>query len=84
MEEDARFLVPLKGGQKTSCFFDRRDNRGPLLRRARGARVLDVCSHIDVCALRGAISVSCIDVCRITREAAAARAEPQSGILSGA
>ena len=42
----ATYLADLTGGQKTGLFFDQRPNHGFAARMARGARVLDVFSHV--------------------------------------
>ncbi|MCR9151731.1 MAG: class I SAM-dependent rRNA methyltransferase [Rhodobacteraceae bacterium] len=42
----ATYLADLLGGQKTGLFFDQRDNHAFAARLARGARVLDVFSHV--------------------------------------
>ena len=41
IENDARFVADLSGGQKTGWFFDQRDNRRFMARFAKDARVLD-------------------------------------------
>lgn len=64
-EGEARFEVPASAGQKTGWFFDQAFNRDRLVRYARGARVLDVCSYVGGwgirAALAGADSVVCLD-----------------------
>jgi len=42
----ATYLADLLGGQKTGLFLDQRDNHAFAARLARGARVLDVFSHV--------------------------------------
>lgn len=42
----ATYMADLLGGQKTGLFFDQRDNHAFAARLARGARVLDVFSHV--------------------------------------
>ncbi|WP_343082075.1 RSP_2647 family RNA methyltransferase [Ostreiculturibacter nitratireducens] len=42
----AIYLADLIGGQKTGLFFDQRENHAFAARLARGARVLDVFSHV--------------------------------------
>ncbi len=65
VENDTRFLVPLRQGQKTGWYFDHRDNRALLLRLASGRRVLDVCSYIGAWGIQaanhGASHVHCVD-----------------------
>ncbi|MES2916143.1 MAG: class I SAM-dependent methyltransferase [Pseudomonadota bacterium] len=47
----ATYMADLLGGQKTGLFFDQRDNHAFAARLARGARVLDVFSHVGGFAL---------------------------------
>lgn len=47
----ATYMADLMGGQKTGLFFDQRDNHAFAARLARGARVLDVFSHVGGFAL---------------------------------
>lgn len=42
----ATYLADLMGGQKTGLFYDQRPNHGFAQRLVRGARVLDVFSHV--------------------------------------
>ncbi|UYV38864.1 class I SAM-dependent rRNA methyltransferase [Rhodobacteraceae bacterium D3-12] len=42
----ATYMADLMGGQKTGLFFDQRENQGFAARLSRGARVLDVFSHV--------------------------------------
>lgn len=42
----ATYMADLMGGQKTGLFFDQRDNHGFAARLSKGARVLDVFSHV--------------------------------------
>jgi 23S rRNA (cytosine1962-C5)-methyltransferase len=64
-EGGARFVVPVKTGQKTGWFYDQRDNRDRLARYVRGARVLDVFSYVGAWGVRaakfGASAVTCLD-----------------------
>ena len=61
----ATYLADLLGGQKTGLFFDQRDNHAFAARLARGARVLDVFSHVGGFALAalaaGASSALAVD-----------------------
>jgi 23S rRNA (cytosine1962-C5)-methyltransferase len=61
----AIYMADLLGGQKTGLFFDQRDNHGFAARLARGARVLDVFSHVGGFALaalaNGAESALAVD-----------------------
>jgi 23S rRNA (cytosine1962-C5)-methyltransferase len=47
----ATYLADLTGGQKTGLYFDQRDNHAFAARLARGARVLDVFTHVGGFAL---------------------------------
>ena len=47
----ATYLADLMGGQKTGLFFDQRENHAFAARLAKGARVLDVFSHVGGFAL---------------------------------
>jgi 23S rRNA (cytosine1962-C5)-methyltransferase len=47
----ATYLADLTGGQKTGLFYDQRDNHAFAARLARGARVLDVFTHVGGFAL---------------------------------
>lgn len=47
----ATYLADLTGGQKTGLYFDQRPNHSFAARLARGARVLDVFSHVGGFAL---------------------------------
>ena len=40
-----RFVVDIRGGQKTGLFLDQRENRGLVARCAKGKRVLDGCAY---------------------------------------
>ncbi len=61
----AIYLADLMGGQKTGLFFDQRPNHAFAARLARGARVLDVFSHVGGFALAalagGAVSALAVD-----------------------
>jgi len=64
-EAGARFLVDLRGGQKTGFYFDQRETRALARSLARNRRVLDCFSYTGGfavnCALGGAVSVLAID-----------------------
>ncbi|MGL4235526.1 RSP_2647 family RNA methyltransferase [Tabrizicola sp.] len=47
----ATYMADLIGGQKTGLFFDQRDNHAFAARLAKGAKVLDVFSHVGGFAL---------------------------------
>ncbi|MFV0302462.1 MAG: RSP_2647 family RNA methyltransferase [Paracoccus sp. (in: a-proteobacteria)] len=61
----AIYLADLMGGQKTGLFYDQRPNHAFAQRLARGARVLDVFSHVGGFGLAalaaGADSATCVD-----------------------
>jgi 23S rRNA (cytosine1962-C5)-methyltransferase len=61
----ATYMADLIGGQKTGIFFDQRPNHAFAARLARGARVLDVFSHVGGFGLAalaaGADSVLAVD-----------------------
>lgn len=61
----AIYLADLMGGQKTGLFYDQRPNQAFAQRLAKGARVLDVFSHVGGFGLAalagGAVHATCID-----------------------
>jgi len=61
----AVYLADLTGGQKTGLYYDQRENHAFAARLARGARVLDVFSHVGGFALAalaaGAASALAVD-----------------------
>jgi 23S rRNA (cytosine1962-C5)-methyltransferase len=65
-EDDARFAVDVRAGQKTGFFLDQRDNRRTIRRHAAGARVLNLFSYTGGfslhAALGGAVHVTSVDV----------------------
>jgi 23S rRNA (cytosine1962-C5)-methyltransferase len=65
-EDDARFHVDVRTGQKTGFFLDQRDNRRTIRRHAAGARVLNLFSYTGGfslhAALGGAERVTSVDV----------------------
>ena len=62
VENDAKFVADLSGGQKTGWFYDQRDNRRFMAGFAKDANVLDVYSYCGgfgvLAAARGAKSVT--------------------------
>src|SRR5260221_4692234 len=82
IENGAKFVADLSGGQKTGWFYDQRDNRRFMARLAKGANVLDVYSYSGgfgvLAAKQGAKSVICVD-----RSAAALDAAKQAAKLNG-
>lgn len=65
LEAGARFVAPVRHGQKTGWFYDQADNRRMLTPWVRGARVLDVFSYVGAWGVQaargGAAEVTCID-----------------------
>ncbi|NDR56470.1 RSP_2647 family RNA methyltransferase [Aliiruegeria sabulilitoris] len=61
----AIYMADLLGGQKTGLFYDQRPNHAFAARLAKGARVLDVFSHVGGFGLAalaaGAVSATCVD-----------------------
>jgi 23S rRNA (cytosine1962-C5)-methyltransferase len=78
IENGARFVADLSGGQKTGWFYDQRDNRRFMAGFARDARVLDAYSYSGgfgvLAAKQGAKSVLCIDRSQAALDAAKAAA----------
>lgn len=64
-EHGARFQIAPVSGQKTGWYYDHRANRGWLLDKVNGARVLDLFSYVGAwgvqCAVAGAARVLCVD-----------------------
>jgi 23S rRNA (cytosine1962-C5)-methyltransferase len=65
-EDDARFWVDVRAGQKTGFFLDQRDNRRTIRRHAAGATVLNLFSYTGGfslhAALGGATRVTSVDI----------------------
>jgi 23S rRNA (cytosine1962-C5)-methyltransferase len=65
-EDDARFAVDVRSGQKTGFFLDQRDNRRTIRRHAAGATVLNVFCYTGGfslhAALGGATRVTSVDI----------------------
>jgi 23S rRNA (cytosine1962-C5)-methyltransferase len=74
----ASYMADLMGGQKTGLFFDQRENHAFAARLARGAKVLDVFSHVGGFALAalasGAESALAVDASAAALELAKAGA----------
>ncbi len=74
----ATYMADLVGGQKTGLFFDQRPNHAFAANLSRGARVLDVFSHVGGFGLAalaaGATSALCVDGSAAALELAAAGA----------
>ena len=64
-ENDTRFQIPVKQGQKTGWFYDHRINRQTMRQYVEGKRVLDLFSYIGgwgvQAATAGANEVFCVD-----------------------
>jgi len=82
IENGARFVADLSGGQKTGWFYDQRDNRRFMAGLAKGANVLDVYCYSGgfgvLAAKEGAKQVTCID-----RSAPALESAKQAAKLNG-
>ena len=82
IENGAKFVADLSGGQKTGWFYDQRDNRRFMAGFAKDASVLDVYSYSGgfgvLAAKQGAKSVICLD-----RSATALDAARQAAKLNG-
>ena len=78
VENDAKFVADLSGGQKTGWFYDQRDNRRFMAGLAKDASVLDVYCYSGgfgvLAATAGAKSVTCIDRSQPALESAKAAA----------
>ena len=65
IENNTKFLAPIKTGQKTGWFYDHRDNRAKAASLAKDKRVLDVFSYIGAWGIQalnaGAASLTSID-----------------------
>jgi 23S rRNA (cytosine1962-C5)-methyltransferase len=65
-EDDARFAVDLRAGQKTGFFLDQRDNRRSVRRLAAGATMLNLFAYTGGfsihAALGGALRVTSVDL----------------------
>lgn len=65
-EDEARFAVDVRAGQKTGFFLDQRDNRRTIRRHAAGATVLNVFAYTGGFSLHaslgGAMRVTSVDV----------------------
>ncbi|HEY5949528.1 MAG TPA: class I SAM-dependent methyltransferase, partial [Kofleriaceae bacterium] len=65
-EDDARFGVDVRSGQKTGFFLDQRDNRRTIRRHAAGATVLNLFAYTGGfslhAALGGATRVTSVDI----------------------
>jgi 23S rRNA (cytosine1962-C5)-methyltransferase len=88
IENGAKYMADLAGGQKTGWFYDQRDNRRFVAGLAHGARVIDVYSYSGgfgvLAAKHGAKAVTCIDRSEAALEAArtAARLNGVESVVS--
>jgi 23S rRNA (cytosine1962-C5)-methyltransferase len=78
----ASYMADLMGGQKTGLFFDQRENHAFAARLARGARVLDVFSHVGGFAL-AALAGGAVSALAVDASAAALRLAEQGAGASG-
>jgi 23S rRNA (cytosine1962-C5)-methyltransferase len=78
----ATYMADLIGGQKTGLFFDQRENHAFAARLARGARVLDVFSHVGGFAL-AALAGGAESALAVDASAAALRLAEQGAKASG-
>lgn len=66
VEDDARFAVDVRAGQKTGFFLDQRDNRRTIRKHAAGASVLNLFAYTGGfsihAALGGATRVTSVDI----------------------
>lgn len=78
IENGARFMAPVHGGQKTGWFYDHRMNRAQLQHYVKEKRVLDVFSYIGgwgiQAAVAGAKEVYCVDASATATDAVLANA----------
>ena len=56
VENDVRYLVDVKDGQKTGFFLDQKETRKAIWKRCPGARVLDCFTHTGSFALNAAMA----------------------------
>jgi 23S rRNA (cytosine1962-C5)-methyltransferase len=65
IENGAKFLCPVKEGQKTGWFYDHRDNRKRIQKIASNKRILDVFSYVGAfgieAGIAGANEIYCVD-----------------------
>jgi 23S rRNA (cytosine1962-C5)-methyltransferase len=78
----AVYMADLMGGQKTGLFFDQRENHAFVARLARGARVLDVFSHVGGFAL-AALAGGATDALAVDASAAALGLAAEGAKASG-
>ena len=79
----ATYMADLMGGQKTGLFYDQRPNHAFAAQLSKGARVLDVFSHVGgfslACLAQGAASAVAVDGSQAALDLAAEGAA-QSGV----
>ncbi len=78
----ATYMADLMGGQKTGLFYDQRDNHAFAARLARGARVLDVFTHVGGFAL-AALAGGATNALAVDASAAALALAEQGAAASG-
>ncbi len=90
-EDEARFVVDVRHGQKTGFFLDQRENRRTIRKHAGGATVLNLFSYSGGfslhAALGGATKVTSVDIAppaieALGRNAALSGLEPQEAIVA--
>lgn len=64
-ENDCRYEIDIRDGQKTGWFYDHRDSRGRLAQLCKGRKVLDLFCYTGAwgipAAVTGASEVTCVD-----------------------
>lgn len=78
----ATYMADLTGGQKTGLFFDQRPNHAFAARLSRGARVLDVFSHVGGFAL-AALAQGAVSAVSVDGSAAALALAEQGAVATG-
>lgn len=90
-EDEARFVVDVRHGQKTGFFLDQRENRRTVRRHAGGATVLNLFSYSGGfslhAALGGATHVTSVDIApaaiqALGRNVALSKLAPQEGVVA--
>lgn len=82
IENGARFLADLRGGQKTGWYYDQRDNRQWVSGLARGERVLDCYCHSGGFSIHAALA-GAAEVVGVDRSAPALDLAVQAALTNG-
>ena len=90
LENGIRFLVDVRGGQKTGFFLDQKENRAAIAPFCQGKRVLDCFTHTGSFALHaahyGASEVTAVDIsaqaCQVAQENAALNGFEQVSVVT--